>query len=243
MLARMDLYREDPGRAGRLLAWLQATPAELAGLTVLLAGALLVTGLLWWQAGQRPQPPDTAAPAGYLDGSPSNAYDEGLGDPSAHAGHPAGNAGDRAATGPLTVHVTGAVAEPGLVTVPAGGRVGDAVTAAGGLTAEADPASVNLARLLEDGEHVHVAAEGEAAGPPATAEAAPGGAGGTGRVDINRATSEQLQTLPGIGPALAERILQHRQTHGPFRTPGDLRAVSGIGEKTFQRLADLITVS
>jgi competence protein ComEA len=169
----------------------------------------------------------------------------------AHVGQPA--VGDDVPIGDVVVHVSGAVARGGLVTLPAGARVGDAIDAAGGATADADPARVNLARPLQDGEHVHLPRQGEEppaawdAGPPEGAAPAPEGPGVQGegtaeRIDLNRASTAELETLPGIGPAKATAIVRHREQHGPFREPGDLRAVSGIGEKTFQQLADLVTV-
>ncbi|MCC5948965.1 MAG: helix-hairpin-helix domain-containing protein [Nitriliruptoraceae bacterium] len=172
----------------------------------------------------------------------------------------------------LVVHVSGAVRAPGVVTVPAGARVGDAVTVAGGAADGALLERLNLARPLLDGEHVRVPhAEddpddlppiGGGTAPPAGAPGVssaggPGGveAGGApsggppgsgvdaaGLVRINHADAAVLESLPGIGPARAETIVAHRTEHGAFGAPGDLRAVSGIGEATFQRLAPLITV-
>jgi competence protein ComEA len=178
-------------------------------------------------------------------GDRDERHADGRGTQQAEAGAPVGD---------VVVHVSGAVADGGLVTLPAGARVGDAIEAAGGATADADPARVNLARPLQDGEHVHLPREGEepppgwGAGPGADgATHAPEGPGGPGdgageRIDLNRASTAELETLPGIGPAKAAAIVRHREQHGPFREPGDLRAVSGIGEKTFQQLADLVTV-
>jgi competence protein ComEA len=145
----------------------------------------------------------------------------------------------------LVVHVSGAVADPGLVTVPDGARVGEALSAAGGPTADAEVDRLNLAQPLSDGERVHVPREGEADPPGASTGGGENGAGADpqGRVDLNRATAQELETLPGIGPARAQAIVEHREAHGPFGEPGDLRAVSGIGEATFQRLADLVGVS
>jgi competence protein ComEA len=278
-----DDHAPTTGPLERVAAWLQATPAELVGLLVLLLGAVAGTLVLWSDAAARPSqlpapssavvggdgPADVGQPvAGSAPGSgagPGTGEGAGSAGPAGDAfdgpgagdgpGHGAGtDAGGSVPAGPLTVHVSGAVAQPGLVTVPAGARVGDAVAAAGGFAADADPAAVNLARPLGDGEQVHVPAEGEprtsGTGPAVTApDPAGGGAGGgvgaidaDGRVDLNRASEEELQTLPGVGPARAAAIIEHRERHGPFAEAGDLRAVSGIGEKTFQSLADRIVV-
>ncbi|MEV8215513.1 ComEA family DNA-binding protein [Leifsonia sp. NPDC077715] len=139
----------------------------------------------------------------------------------------------------LLVHVTGAVRKPGIASLPAGSRVLDAVAAAGGLTEDADPAAVNLARPLVDGEQLVVLRVGEAPAPAA----APGGtvaAGGT--VNLNTATQADLETLPRIGPALAQRILDWRQANGRFAAVTDLLKVSGIGQKLFDGLKDRVAV-
>lgn len=270
----MELIGEERGRAARALDWLDATRAELVGLGVLLVGAVLLTGVLVWTAVGRPalpQPtadgdvaagigtavdpdPGASAPSDDDHGGHAAAGDDG-GGPAGPAGHhdavgaPPGGPAD----GEVTVHVAGHVADPGVVTLPAGSRVTDAVAAAGGATDRADLSRVNLARTLVDGEHVRIVDAEEDAppeprgGPSAGAAASDGGGAGeaaasAGPVDINRASAADLQALPGIGPALAERIVTHRETHGPFRQPGDLRDVSGIGEVRFQELADRITV-
>lgn len=134
----------------------------------------------------------------------------------------------------LYVHVAGAVASPGLYRVPEGSRVDDAVTAAGGPAQDADLDEINLAAKLRDGDKVVVPRAGEGG----TEE----GGGTTDRVNLNAASAADLQELPGIGPALAERIVAHRTEHGPFRTVEDLKKVAGIGPKTFERLKDLVTV-
>ena len=149
---------------------------------------------------------------------------------------------------PLVVHVVGAVARAGVVEVPAGARVADAVEAAGGLTAEAELTRLNLARPLADGEQVHVPRPGEemvVAAPPAPGVpgAAGGGTGATGQVlDLNAADQAGLETLPGIGPVLAERILQWRDAHGRFTAVDELGEVSGIGTALMERLRPLVTV-
>ena len=125
------------------------------------------------------------------------------------------------------VHVVGQVARPGLYELPAGSRVVDAVAAAGGFTASADQAQLNLAQVIEDGQQIVVLAQGAA---PVTSS---GQAGAGATVDINTADATALQTLDGIGPSLAQRILDYRAAHGGFRTVGDLQNVPGIGPKKF----------
>jgi competence protein ComEA len=143
-------------------------------------------------------------------------------------------------TAPLLVHVLGAVARPGLVELSAGARVVDAVAAAGGFTAEADPAGVNLARPIVDGEQLVVLAVGQAP-PPATGGAS-GGAGGSGDgvVHLNTADLAALDTLPRIGPALAQRIIDWRDANGPFTSVDQLSEVTGIGDAIFAGLVDRV---
>ncbi len=144
----------------------------------------------------------------------------------------------------IFVHVFGAVRRPGLFELSAGARVIDAVAAAGGLTETADPAGANLARRLSDGEQLYLPEVGEVpAGPPA----ASGGASGVGavsgqKVNLNTATAAELDTLPRIGPLMAQRIIDYRDVNGPFAAVDDLRNVTGIGDKTFDGLKELVTV-
>ena len=161
-------------------------------------------------------------------------------------------AGPPVPAGPLVVHVDGAVARPGVVTVPAGSRVSDAVEAAGGVTTAADTRMVNLARLLADGELVVVPLPGEevpvgpgAVAPGPTGGTATGGPPGSDRgapVDLNAADVVALDALPGIGPVLAERIVAHREEVGPFGSVEDLESVSGIGPSVLSAVRDLVTV-
>ncbi|MBZ2195196.1 helix-hairpin-helix domain-containing protein [Ruania sp. N2-46] len=147
----------------------------------------------------------------------------------------------------VVVHVAGSVVIPGVYELPAGSRVDDAVLAAGGPAADADLDAVNLAGSLQDGQQVYLPAVGEA-GPPAAVPGAPSGtgtgAGGDGGelVDLNAATAADLEELPGIGPALAERILDWRTENGGFTSVDQLDDVSGIGPATMDRLRDLVTV-
>ncbi|MCS5720296.1 ComEA family DNA-binding protein [Herbiconiux sp. CPCC 205763] len=156
----------------------------------------------------------------------------------------------------LLVHVLGAVASPGVYELDEGARVVDAVAAAGGLADQADQASVNLARPLVDGEQVRVLAVGEVPPPNGSGEAgagsgaagggAAGGAGASGaagaKVNLNAATELELDGLPRIGPAMAARIIAWRTENGPFTSVDDLLQVTGIGDKTFEGLRDLVTV-
>ncbi|MEV1130608.1 ComEA family DNA-binding protein [Agromyces sp. NPDC049794] len=150
-----------------------------------------------------------------------------------------GEAGEvEVGTAPLLVHVLGAVAKPGLVELRAGARVVDAVAAAGGFTAQADPAGVNLARPVVDGEQLVVLAIGEV---PAPAGAVGGGApAGDGLVHLNTADVAELDTLPRIGPALAQRIIDWREANGPFASVDQLLEVAGIGDAVFSGLAELV---
>lgn len=209
-------------------AWLDASSAEVAGLVVLVTGAVAVVGVLWWTG--RPQPVTPSPPV--LTGSSS----------------PSPGATATATPEHTTVHVAGAVLRPGLVEVAAGGRVADAIAAAGGLLLDADPSALNLAREVVDGERLDVPRTGDAvtatpADPGGAVSSAPGGAvRADGTLDLNRATATELEELPGVGPVLAGRILDWREASGPFTEVGQLREVAGIGEKTFQSLAPLVAV-
>ena len=144
----------------------------------------------------------------------------------------------------VVVHVVGRVARPGLVRLPIGSRVKDAVTAAGGPARGADLSTLNLARVLTDGEQVVVGdgSSGSAAGSTPPPNGAAGQPSGTGLVNLNSASLEQLDGLPHIGPVLAQRILDFRIEHGRFSSVDELNEVSGIGEKTFADLKPLVTV-
>ncbi|MGY1681112.1 ComEA family DNA-binding protein [Geodermatophilus sp. SYSU D01176] len=190
-----------------------------------LLAALLVVGGTWLGRPQVEAAPVEPAPAA------EPAVEGPATSPSV------GVAADSAAT--VVVSVVGSVARPGLVTLPEGARVADAVAAAGGLLPDADPASVNLAAVVSDGQQVAVGLPGAAAGG-ATGGAATGS--GPGPVDLNTATAADLDALPGIGPVLAARIVEHRERNGPFRSVEQLDDVPGIGPTTYAELAELVTV-
>ena len=202
-----------------VLRRLNATPAEVAALAVLTCGAVAALALLWWL--NRPELVSAAAPIA-VEGASETP-------------------GLAVSSGEVIVHVAGAVRSPGVYALDGGSRVGDGVDVAGGATRRAVLDGLNLARVLVDGEQVLVP---DRRAQSATGPAAAGGSAGAGgaTVSLNQATAAELETLPGIGPVLAERIVQHRDTVGGFKEVGDLRDVSGIGEKTFQALVELVAL-
>lgn len=150
----------------------------------------------------------------------------------------------------IMVHVVGQVARPGVVTLTQGGRVVDAISLAGGASPGADLQHVNLARVLLDGEQVYVPKPGEAVpaapGPAArgatAAEGASGGGPASALVNLNTAEISALDGLPGVGPVLAQRIVDWRTEHGRFTTVDELGEVSGIGEKLLSQIRAKVTV-
>ena len=195
---------------------------------MLLGALLLVVGYWWWQGRARPV---VTVP-----------------DPVTTVSAPASSV----PLGEVTVHVRGRIARPGVVTLPAGSRVVDAIEAAGGVKAGASIGALNLARLLVDGEQVAVGVRGEkgdpsgipAGGTDAGSSGAPEGgpSGGGALLDLNAATASELEELPGIGPVLAERIVQWREDNGRFTDVEVLGEVSGIGDALMAQLRPLVRV-
>jgi competence protein ComEA len=140
-------------------------------------------------------------------------------------------------SGEVVVEVVGKVHRPSVVTLPAGSRVQDALEAVGGARPGVDTSDQNLARVLTDGEQIRIGLEpapAQAQGPPT---AQPGGV-----VDLNTASLEALQTIPGVGPVIAARIVTYREQNGGFRAVEELLEVSGIGEVTFAQMQPMVTV-
>jgi competence protein ComEA len=195
--------------------------AGLAGMGRVVAGAvaLVVVAAIGWGAfvrgaGGASPPPELTMPRAGADAGPSSATSGG------RSSTPSSPPSSSAAL--VYVHVAGAVARPGLYRLGGAPRVADAIDAAGGVAPSADLDAVNLAATVADGERVYVPEQGEALPPMQAATDA-------GPIDLNTATAEQLDGLPGIGPSTAQAIVDYRQEHGRFRSVDDLLEVRGIG--------------
>lgn len=147
-------------------------------------------------------------------------------------------AGPTATALPLLIYVSGAVQRPDVYPLPVGSIVKDAISAAGGPAPDADLERINLAAALSGGQQVHVPRQGEVASPVLPGRSA---TLGDGLINVNTADAALLETLPGIGPVLAQRIVAHRDANGPFQSVQDLLAVQGIGQATLDEFQDLIT--
>ncbi|MGW7083672.1 helix-hairpin-helix domain-containing protein, partial [Streptomyces sp. NPDC054871] len=243
------------GRVGlvvreRLPLWLQLRCGlerrSLVALLVVLALAAVFAAQHFWAGRTQPvRAPDVVGAAPDRSAEPS---------PSPGAA-PAPEGGDRPAAGGIVVDVSGKVRSPGILRMPAGSRVADALKAAGGVRPGTDTDGLNRARLLIDGEQVVVGAPATAAPAAPAAPAGPGAgaagpgagaaAGSTGAtpaapVGLNTATAEQLDELPGVGPVLAQHIIDYRTEHGGFRSVDELREVNGIGDKRYADLQNLV---
>lgn len=220
------------------LLW--ADRKAVLGLGVLLLLAVAYAIQHFWLG--RPQP--VAVPTATAKAAPSATAAAGDTEGPAQPVAPGGESADTGAgpepSGsaqlPLVIDVAGRVVHPGVLSLPAGSRVADALRAAGGAQPGVETDGLNLARVLVDGEQVLVGSPAPAAGN-AVEPAAP-----KAPVSINRATQEQLDALPGIGPALARRILDFRTQHGPFRSLEQLRQISGIGGRKFAELRPLLVL-
>ena len=241
-----ELPRPQPARTWRERLASLAESFDVSPRRLLVgAVALVCIGIVGWRLLAPPPPP---AEMRLPFAQPSQAGDGGADPSEAEAGDGGGASATTAPT-EVVVHVAGAVASPGVRRLPPGSRVTDALDAAGGALPGADLPRINLAALLVDGQQVYVPKPGEqvpvAAG--AGVPAGPGAAGSGGPVpgapvDLNTATAEQLDTLPGVGPATAAAIISHREQHGPFSSVDQLLDVRGIGEAKLEQLRDLVSV-
>jgi competence protein ComEA len=233
--AAADSHSSLPGGVGRHRApgptprW---DPGRLGARSLWIAGLLAALLLLAWTWLDRPRvepvPDGVSTPVATTPELPAPTV---------------GEASEASKASPtVVVSVVGLVARPGLVTLPTGARVADAVEAAGGLLPDADPASVNLAAVVSDGEQVAVGAPGTGAGGGAPAGPAAKGPSAGGVVDLNSAGVAELDALPGIGPVLAQRIVDYRSREGPFRSVDELDDVPGIGPAIAAELAKLVRI-
>ncbi len=232
----------------RAPAWLRRPAAAGLAAVAVLAVVAAAVALLRPPAGPAPRLTlPVAGAAGSAGGEAPAGMAAGAGGPREAVG---GGGGPPAAGAVLTVHAAGAVSHPGVYSVPSGARVGDLLTAAGGPLPEADVDRLNLAAKLADGDRVLVPRQGQPAEPGLPGAGGPGsvGAGGgssttaAGPIDLNTATVEQLDTLPGVGPATAQAIVTYRNRHGRFRSVTELLEVPGIGPAKLEAVRPLVRV-
>jgi len=231
-------------RVGLRVAMLLATLAAVAG------------AWFWWQASA--SAPEVLPLSGVSSGTTTpGAITDGTSEPPGDRGGPQGESGP---VGLVVVHVAGAVASPGVLRLQQGSRVDDAITAAGGPTADGDANRLNLALTVEDGQKIYVPRRGEAlpaatdaarsdgaatdsAGSSSTGSNSTGQQGAAGgKVNLNTADVAELDTLPKVGPVLAQRIVDWRKEHGPFKSVEELDGVDGVGPKMLEALLPLVTV-
>lgn len=235
--SRQRRHRLVPRGGATALRWDAGRPGVLALCAAAAIGALLAAVIAWWTAPESVPVStvgDPAATALELSGesTPGSAAASGAAEGSAEA----------PPTQTLVVSVIGLVVTPGLVSVPDGARVADVIRAAGGALPEADLSTVNLARVVVDGEQIAVGIPG--VGPPEGPSPPDSGAdsGSGALLDLNAADPAALEELPGIGPVLAQRIVDHREEVGGFSSVEELREVSGIGPAVYADIVDLVTV-
>lgn len=210
---------------------------------VLVIAVLLVGGAVFWYVRSLPSRVEISASA---PTAPAAAGPTPVPGPTA-----SGVTAEPSASAVIYVHVAGRVRHPGVYAFHDGDRVVDAIQRAGGARSHADLRSINLAELLTDGEQIVVGRTGAGGQPPVSSGTSTGGGSGSsggglgaegGLVNLNTATLEDLDSLPGIGPVLAQRIIDYRDQHGPFAAVEDLMNVSGIGDSRFADLKPLVTV-
>jgi competence protein ComEA len=242
------LEAAEPPDAGPAIRWrLGLRLAVLLGILAVAAGAWF-----WFQAASGQ--PEILPLSGVSPGTTAAATDDGTSEADSGGGSRAGpvpGSQESTSAGTVVVHVAGSVLRPGVVQLPAGSRVHEAIAAAGGATPGADLNRLNLATVLVDGQKIHVpqqgeplpAGAGESGGQEGVAE--PGGTAGTpagSKVNLNTAGMEELDALPKVGPVLAQRIVDWRKEHGPFKAVEELDAIDGVGPKMLEALLPLVTI-
>ncbi|WP_235503666.1 MULTISPECIES: ComEA family DNA-binding protein [Micrococcales] len=221
-----------PGPEGSSARWRGLVPSPRAALALVALFAVVVLGAVVFQSQGR----EAATVA--VQASGSTIPWESL---AASSGAPAGASAGEGEE--VVVHVVGAVKTPGLVRLPRGSLVNDAIQAAGGASETARLEGINLAEVLVSGRQVRVPSTDEASGPTESAGSSgtPGDHADTGKININSASAEDLQRLPKVGPKLAQRIIEWRTQHGPFHSADELDAVPGIGPGLLASLEPLVT--
>jgi len=235
-----------PGPGERISAWREHTLPELAGsirlrvrhLAVLASVAVIALAITGWWTLRGSAAPVPVAPA-TTDPSAQTALPS-----SAVAVEPSPGAAPaaRESAGMVVVDIAGRVRRPGVATLPAGSRVIDALRKAGGARAGTDLSTLNLARVLVDGEQILVGAAPSGAAASGPSAPAPGADPAGATVNINTADASALEALPGIGPVTAQKIADWRTEHGTFRAIDELLEVDGIGPKTLADLAPHVTL-
>lgn len=203
--------------------WKISTPAAVA-----LVIAMLLAGLFGWA---RLHSTDASAPGASTSAEQDNAPSDAAFAPESQSG--------KSAKPLLVVHIAGEVTTPGIVELPEGSRVADAINLAGGPAEQADLQTVNLARVVTDGEQIVVGSKSNAGAENSSSSASPLAETGasTQCININQADAQELQQLNGVGPALAQRIIEHRNSYGSFSSNESLAEVSGIGAKILERIS------
>lgn len=224
-LSRPDAPASPAERARAWITWFGVSRLVASSVAV----AVVCAGAYWLL---RTPPPPTEASLAMAVATTTEA--------GATGGQSASTTPGTGADSPVMVHVAGSVVAPGVYVLAPGARVRDAVVAAGGPAPDADSNALNLAAVVVDGTRVYVPAVGEEVAPVA-AVGAGDGAQPAGPIDVNRATAEQLETLPGVGPATATAIVTERERNGPFVAVDDLDRVPGIGPAKLAALRDLVT--
>lgn len=248
-------WHEAVGLREPLLERARSLLAPIRSWAVVVVGVVAVVGAGWWLLRPGSPPIEAALPAAEAPGAASNSSSAGAGSATTAAGVVTSTSAPK-----VVVQAAGAVARPGVYELAAGARVDDLVEAAGGLTDRADADRVNLAAPVADGERVWLPSQGEEQAPDVVAGTGgapgPGGGGATGSggppgstgagasspIDLNSATVEQLDVLPGVGPATATAIVAYRDEHGRFGSVEELLEVRGIGEAKLEQLRPLVRV-